>query len=313
MINLNQNTNNLAVSIVPTFYCLTGCKYCYLQELRDDETCIAVNIIDSRLRQITQHGYAISSISIYGGEVSLLPEQYIDCLLMLAKQYCSNVGVATNGQNVKIFDLCKKHDVGIMISLNQERPDYKRNLKLIKRISNCTVGVVVLPHILNQTPKQFCDLFDSLQRDVYLFQYYQSCLTNDIKFSNKQYIDWVVKLLEFYYKTSPHNFKIINENEWKDNNYNPDESGFVYIMPNGKFATTSYTNCIEQYRYFDTIVQWEQYCDEQQLIRKIKCCTCCYFDRCKAEHVVVYNDPYCSGLKQIIQFYENAPTYKSAD
>lgn len=303
----------LSISIIPSFYCKTNCCYCYLKDLRNQTDIIAIQCIDNMLQTIISKNYQISSISIYGGEISLLNEHYLHALFSMCKGVCDNVGIVTNGQHKYIFDLCKKHDVGVMISLNQERPDYKRNLKLIKRISNCTVGVVVLPHILNQTPKQFCDLFDSLQRDVYLFQYYQSCLTNDIKFSNKQYIDWVVKLLEFYYKTSPHNFKIINENEWKDNNYNPDESGFVYIMPNGKFATTSYTNCIEQYRYFDTIEQWEQYCDEQQLIRKIKCCTCCYFDRCKAEHVVVYNDPYCSGLKQIIQFYENAPTYKSAD
>ena len=45
----------------------------------------------------------------------------------------------------------------------------------------------------------------------------------------------------------------------------------------------------------------------------VKCGTCQYFDQCKAEHVVVYNDPYCSGLKQIIKFYKNIKntTYNS--
>lgn len=45
------------------------------------------------------------------------------------------------------------------------------------------------------------------------------------------------------------------------------------------------------------------------LIVILKCGTCQYFDQCKAEHVVVYNDPYCSGLKQIIKFYKKYQKY----
>lgn len=302
MINLT-NMKKLSVSIIPSFVCKTNCRYCYLGDLRKDSTKVPVHIIKQRLQQLVDRGYCCDTISIYGGELSLLPIEYLDQLFETTKQYCERVGISTNGQQRQIFDLCKKHNVDIAVSLNKERPDYKRNLKLIKQI-DCSVGVVVLPSVLNSTAKQFCDFFDDLQRDVYLFQYYQADQNSEFKFSNQLFTDWVVDLLQYYHKTTPHNFNIINEYEWTDCDYNPDDSGFIYITPNGKFATTQYENNLEHYCYFDCVDQWEQYCKQQQLKRVVNCGTCLYFGQCKAEHVVVYNDPYCSGLQKVIQFYQ---------
>ena len=300
----------ISVSIIPSFYCKTNCPYCYLNELRQDHTTIAIDNIVDRLQDLVNNGYLITSISLYGGELSLLDQQYLVELFKTCKQYCNAVGVATNGQNKQIFELCDQFDVSVLISLNQERPDYKRSLKLIEQNPNCSVGVVVLPSILNQSSAQFCQVFDQLGRDVYLFQYYQADINSPYKFDNKQYTDWVIDLLQYYHRTGPHNFKIINEVEWTDHNYNPNEDGFIYIMPNGKYATTQYVNNLEQYCYFDSLTQWEHYCSNQQLIRKIQCSTCQYFNQCKAEHLVVYNDQYCSGLQCIIKFYKNT-TYNS--
>ena len=47
--------------------------------------------------------------------------------------------------------------------------------------------------------EQFCQQFDQLQRDVYLFQYYQADNYSQFKFNNQQYIDWVVNLLQHYH------------------------------------------------------------------------------------------------------------------
>ena len=300
----------ISVSIIPSFYCKTGCPYCYLGNLRNDQATVSIKNIKKQLQTLVDNDYVITSISLYGGEVSLLSQQYLSDLFVLCKQYCDAVGVATNGQNKQIFELCTQFDVGVLISLNQERPDYKRSLKLIDQCPNCSVGVVVLPSILQQTSAQFCQFFDKIKRDVYLFQYYQSHDNSPYKFDNKSYTDWIVDLLQYYHQTGPHNFKIINESEWVDQSHNPDESGFIYIMPNGKLATTEYIKNIEQYRYFDDLKQWEQYCKQRILVRKINCYDCQYFDQCKAEHLVVYNDEYCSGLQRVIQFYKNT-TYNS--
>lgn len=295
---------HIDLSIVPSFYCNMNCPYCYLNDLRNNQEVVSIESIRNRIKQLKRGEYQIVSISIYGGEVSLLDESYVDQLLQLTKQYCDIVGVTTNGQNRYIFDLCSKHNIRPMISYNQERPDHKRALQLIKQY-DCTVGVVVLPSVLEQTAEQFCDLFDQLGRPVYLFQYYQSDPNGEYKITNKQFIDWVVDLLRYYYSTGNHNFVIVNEGEWLNDQYNCDDDAFVYIMPNGQYGTTQYVDCVEQYKYFDTIDQWEAYCKKRIITRKINCNSCKYFDKCKAEHVVVYNDEYCSGLKQVIDFYDN--------
>ena len=154
-----QNNKRLAVSIVPSFYCKTNCPYCYLGNLRTNKQVVPIDSVIVRLNQLIENDYTFDSISIYGGEISLFGQQYLSLLFQTAKQYCNNVGIATNGQNKQIFELCKQFEISPLVSLNQERPDYKRSLKLIKSIQ-CSVGVVVLPSVLQQTAEQFCRQFD---------------------------------------------------------------------------------------------------------------------------------------------------------
>lgn len=179
--------------------------------MRSDTTTLDLQVLTKQLEQLISAGYNIHDLTIYGGEISLLPQDYIDRLIAICKQYCSAVGVVSNCHNRYIIDLCAKHDVGLMISLNEERPDYKRNKRLIEdqRI-HCTVGVVVLPSIINRPISEFVQYFDSIGKDVFLFEYYQTKADNDFKFDIKTYTDWMLQLLQYYNKTQPHNFKIIN-------------------------------------------------------------------------------------------------------
>lgn len=292
----------ISLSIIPTYWCKTNCKYCYLGDLRKDQTTLDLQCLDNKLHQLVENDYVVDSISVYGGEISLLDEQYLIQIVKIIRSHVSNqvtIGFCTSGYNRSIFELAEYLKVIVTIPLNQERPDYKKNLQLAK-LHNCSLGVVVLPSIINTPVDQLVEFYDSLGRDIYFYQFYPSSINRSpYSFDIKQYTDFVISFINEY-KKKPRSFELINLSEWVDNCYNPEAGGFVYISPNGKWMTTSYSDCLESFVEFDTLDQWKQYCKKERLQRLIKCNACPYYDKCKAEHLVVMGEECCSGLKKLI-------------
>lgn len=292
----------ISLSIIPTYWCKTNCKYCYLGDLRKDQTTLDLQCLDNKLHQLVENDYVIDSISVYGGEISLLDEQYLIQIVKIIRSHVSNqvtIGFCTSGYNRSIFELAEYLKVRVTIPLNQERPDYKKNLQLIKQ-HNCSLGVVVLPSIINTPVDQLVEFYDSLGRDVFFYQFYPSSINRSpYSFDIKQYTDFVISFINEY-KKKPRSFGLINLSEWMDKCYNPEASGFIYISPNGKWMTTGYSDCLESFVEFDTLDQWKQYCKKERLQRLIKCNVCPYYDKCKAEHLVVMGEEYCSGMRKLI-------------
>lgn len=292
----------ISLSIIPTYWCKTNCKYCYLGDLRKDQTTLDLQCLDNKLHQLVENDYVVDSISVYGGEISLLDEQYLIQIVKIIRSHVSNqvtIGFCTSGYNRSIFELAEYLKVRVTIPLNQERPDYKKNLQLAK-LHNCSLGVVVLPSIINTPVDQLVEFYDSLGRDIYFYQFYPSSINRSpYSFDIKQYTDFVISFINEY-KKKPRSFELINLSEWVDNCYNPEAGGFVYISPNGKWMTTSYSDCLESFVEFDTLDQWKQYCKKERLQRLIKCNACPYYDKCKAEHLVVMGEEYCSGMRKLI-------------
>ena len=292
----------ISLSIIPTYWCKTNCKYCYLGDLRKDQTTLDLQCLDNKLHQLVENDYVIDSISVYGGEISLLDEQYLIQIVKIIRSHVSNqvtIGFCTSGYNRSIFELAEYLKVRVTIPLNQERPAYKKNLQLIKQ-HNCSLGVVVLPSIINTPVDQLVEFYDSLGRDVFFYQFYPSSINRSpYSFDIKQYTDFVISFINEY-KKKPRSFGLINLSEWMDKCYNPEASGFIYISPNGKWMTTGYSDCLESFVEFDTLDQWKQYCKKERLQRLIKCNACPYYDKCKAEHLVVMGEEYCSGMRKLI-------------
>lgn len=295
--------STISLSIIPCYYCKTDCKYCYLGHLRKDRTILSIDQLDEKLSILDHYQYTIDSVSVYGGEISLLDDQYLTEMVENIRTHIGEsipIGFCTSGYDRRIFSLAKQLGVGVTIPVNQERPDYKKNVQLAQKY-DCSIGVVVLPSIINTPADQLVEFYDQLKRDVYFYQYYPSVyVQSPYTFSCQQYTEFLIAFINEYNKKE-RSFELINLNELYNDNYNPESSGFIYIMPNGKWATTKYTNCVESFVYFDTINQWKAHCINEHFQRLEKCGQCTMFHRCKAEHLAVMNEEYCSGLKKLIK------------
>ena len=74
------------VSVNPTYYCNFRCNFCYLTpaQLGDRLTTKVTTIMD-RMNEISNYT-KITHIDLYGGEVAILPSDYLTLLITLLKK-----------------------------------------------------------------------------------------------------------------------------------------------------------------------------------------------------------------------------------
>ena len=61
------------LSIVPLYQCNLNCKFCYLGNRRNDKSLLRIDQIKNILAK-----YDIRYVDIYGGEISILNDTYVD-------------------------------------------------------------------------------------------------------------------------------------------------------------------------------------------------------------------------------------------
>lgn len=288
--------NNLHLSIIPSYKCNLNCDYCYLGKLRYDSTTVDLSILQERIKEIESE-YNIEYISLYGGEISILDKKYLDNIMKVIKNY--NVNITTNLTNDWIIDYCRDNNLILNISLNEERPNYKQVLKKINDI-DCSITSVVLPSMLKKSAKEILEFYDSIGKNVFFLEYHPSEYNKKYDITTKDYVIFLKQIITEYNRGN-YSFNIENINILEDNEYNPTQEGFLFILPNGKYGSVSYDNNIEKLLEFDTLDEWKNNCKKEKEEYFNKCYMCEFFGRCKAEHLKTYTPPYCSGLYEIIK------------
>ena len=106
------------VSINPWYFCNLNCDFCYLsKEQLQNKSLLRIEDIKKHLEEIEE----IKTIDIYGGEVSLIEDNYMIELIEVCKDYTSDISIVTNGTIVK--DWMKKEEIHLSISFDGEARD----------------------------------------------------------------------------------------------------------------------------------------------------------------------------------------------
>ena len=284
------------VSINPSYRCNLRCDFCYLsnEQLSDVKTNGISNIL-THLRSIKN----ITSIDIYGGEISELPDLYVVTLIDECYKICKDISVITNGTNLK--DWMKSDKISLSISYDASARalsgDVLTNLFLLDREYNI-LGLV-------------SDRFDI---DEFIFNtnmLNENCISIELKpFSasnfnenldlNDKFVQSTLKLID---ESNKH---IVNEDRIKmslSGTYNAYSDEHVYITPNNKIASLEFKGNSEYFKEYDSFEEYksvwiENVCKE--------CRECKYLGRCLTEH---YRDneriESCSGFYRLLEEYEN--------
>lgn len=161
--------------------CSLKCKYCYQEPQRVAGNTNASYDLGTIIKEITKS--KAKTISFFGGEFFLMPEEDIEVLFRYAYQCIGGSGVQTSGSimNDRHVEMCKKYNVQVGFSidgpdeLNSLREPRSRAVKTedmtnntLKYIEKCVkngiqVGLIITLHRENATRERMPKLLEFIQ------------------------------------------------------------------------------------------------------------------------------------------------------
>lgn len=283
----------MTVDIFLTYQCNRTCYYCLLGDKRKETNCLSVTVLKDRLQELAQ----IDKVSIYGGEITLLPQSYLFEVIDTVLSYTRDITLVTNlTQYAKIEAIKSSYPfVSLCTSFNYDRQDYKY-IQSVIQVSpfEFNVAVVLTPKLMEISPIQ---LLDKLNTDlpknvvgIQFLQYIPTVYNRAYKLSNSNFQSYLIELFK-----NKHLINIPIEN-FQFNNKNVDS---IFISPNGDYMTTIYANDIE-YFYVGSL-------KEIMSIKKdiadslSECEECLVQELCQAEHLRQHSvTDSCCGMRGFI-------------
>jgi|GEM_PF-982150 len=283
------------VSINPWYFCNLNCDFCYLsKEQLQNKSLLRIEDIKKHLEEIEE----IKTIDIYGGEVSLIEDNYMIELIEVCKDYTSDISIVTNGTIVK--DWMKKEEIHLSISFDGEARDKNEvvfnNLMLLERNYNI-IGLVSNKFNI----EEFTTLTNILPQTCLSVELkpYSVSDNNENKNLNSKFINNVKYIL------INSNKSIVNEDRLKlslSGTYNAFSDEHIYITPNNKIGTLDFKDGKEYFNEYDTFKEykkkWKETISED-------CKDCIFLGKCLTEH---YKDneekDSCSGFFNLLEWYQ---------
>lgn len=302
----------MILSINPTYYCNFRCHFCYLtSEQLSNRKLLDLETLESRLIEVLNNT-TIDHVDLYGGEIGLLPEDYVwDLKDLLYKYDIKSISVNTNLSMVNNI-ICDS-DFHISVSYDfdvreQHERVWNNMIKLNRPFSVLILASdKIIQHNVDNMIFQL-NLLSKLQ-SVEIKPYSENqanCLTVSFKDYEEFVKKWIIS-------TTPKRFEFINEYLLEDvlnkkrNSFSDDH---LYITPEGKFAVLEFDlNDREYFLHCETYKDYLKWCEKEKkrVSKNTFCSKCEYFSNCLSEHLreVKNLDNGCNGFKYLIDWYKN--------
>lgn len=302
----------MILSINPTYYCNFRCHFCYLtSEQLSNRKLLDLETLESRLIEVLNNT-TIDHVDLYGGEIGLLPEDYVwDLKDLLYKYDIKSISVNTNLSMVNNI-ICDP-DFHISVSYDfdvreQHERVWNNMIKLNRPFSVLILASdKIIQHNVDNMIFQL-NLLSKLQ-SVEIKPYSENqanCLTVSFKDYEEFVKKWIIS-------TTPKRFEFINEYLLEDvlnkkrNSFSDDH---LYITPEGKFAVLEFDlNDREYFLHCETYKDYLKWCEKEKkrVSKNTFCSKCEYFSNCLSEHLreVKNLDNGCNGFKYLIDWYKN--------
>ncbi len=299
---------NITLSLNPTYLCNFRCSFCYLTpEQLSDKNKISVERFNEMLIQIINSGHNIDHVDLYGGEVGILPESYLNQLHQTVKQYFNpTFNVVTNFYRINPY--FNREDVSLSVSYDFTVRDHSDEVlqNILKTDKAMSILILASPELI-KLDVDFMIRFLSSVRNIETVEIkpYSSNQANQLNVTNKEYEDFIYKWL---ISKETMNFGFVNEEHIADSldgKYNAFSDNHVYITPNGKFAALEFDSddneFFLEFDNFDGYINWST--NEKEKVNSNPYCSGCeYLGKCLTEHyreVKSTNDS-CNGFKGLL-------------
>lgn len=303
--------NYISVSVNPTYLCNFRCDFCYLtpEQLADTKK-LNLNRFNEMLKEIKSHGYELDHVDLYGGEVGLLSEKYLNDLdNIVYEQGDAEINVITNLSKIHPFFL--KDHVNLSVSFDFEaREKHKLVLQNIIKLPK-TVSILLLasPKLLELDVDYMIKTLSRIQNvSTVEIKPYSTNQSNQHHVTDREFEEFVKKwLLKYDHRKD---FVLINDsniNKCLEGDYNAFSDNHVYITPNGKFGVLEFDQNDNEFFLeldkFEDYLLWAE--NEKTLVKNNKFCKeCDYLGKCLTEHYrdVKSLDNSCNGFKHLLDW-----------
>ncbi len=305
---------SIALSLNLTYYCNFRCSFCYLtpEQLGDRQT-LSVEKVAERLTELSSQ-YHIEHVDLYGGELMLLDNGYLEQITQLVKRY-NNPSISLITNLSAIQDVALDPEVDLTVSY-----DFSAREK-----SDLVFGnILTLPRQISIITLVSRKLLDTVSADelVQTFNMLANLKAVDLKpYSENQANADVVSFSEFEdyvwdVMTHPNrDWKLQNE-ELVDRSLAGTRNAFsddhIYITPQGDYAVLEFdSNDREFFLKLEDLDAYEAWCvkERERVEANLFCGNCVYKGRCLSEHLreVKSLDNSCNGFHNLLKRCEYGP------
>ena len=300
------------LSINPWYYCNFRCHFCYLTpEQLGDRKLLDLDRLNDMLSEVLQYD-SIDHVDLYGGEIALLPDHYLEELKLCLESYgIDSVNINTNlsAINEAMFDPYYHISVSYDFTVREQHDKVWRNMALLP--VQFSVLMLASDQLITEEVDNMIQQFNLLPNLTSVeIKPYSENQSNSLNVSFKDYEEFVKRWI-----TSPveKKFDFINEyliQDVLDKKRNSFSDDHVYITPSGRWAVLEFD--LNDKEYFLEYDSFEQYIiwtrTEKERVANNKFCNSCeYYGNCLSEHLreVKDLDNSCNGFKLLIDWYAN--------
>lgn len=301
----------MKVSINPTYLCNFRCDFCYLtKEQLSDKKVATLSQIENQLASISSK-YEIEHVDLYGGEVALLPEDYLYSLFdIVGKFFKGNINIISNLSRINQAFLDDRVDLSVSYDFEARALHsqvYNNMLMVSKPIA---VLILASRDVIEMDVDKMISILNTLRNVVSVE--IKPYSTNQSNQHNVSFIDFENFVKRWVDSTVKKEFIFINENRIQDSlagEYNAFSDNHIYITPDGDMAVLEFdsqdnefflkVNSIEDYQ------QWTKL-EKHRVYQNGYCGQCKYLGRCLTEHYREVKDisRSCNGFKTLLDWYD---------
>jgi sulfatase maturation enzyme AslB (radical SAM superfamily) len=299
---------NITLSLNPSYECNLRCGFCYLSpEQLAAKKIIPGDLLFQKLSELSARR-TIKYVDIYGGEITLVPEDEVLELLSIVRMfYRGKLNLITNF--TKITEYFYRDDLEISVSWDSKARarhkevlknmhGFKKDFHILMLASDDLMreGVLSLIQTLNEIRH-----LASVEIKPYSQSVHTKKKTNFVKFEN-----WIQQWIDLRHEM---NFDFINLSKITDclkkdtSSWSDDH---LYLTPDGQFAVLDFTpDGEEKFVVVDGVDGYEEWCMSEyvKFSSDPVCGSCKFLGHCLSEHLqkVPNRENSCSGFYNLLE------------
>ena len=300
----------ITISLNPTYLCNFRCEFCYLTpEQLADKKKLDPERFKEMIYQMTINDYIIDHVDLYGGEIALLTEGYLNSLDKIIEEVGDpTINVITNLSKIHPYFLKDHVDLSVSFDFDAREKHEQVLTNIAKTPKDIAILMLASPELMKQDVEKMIKTFNALGNIISVeIKPYSSNQANVLECTDKDFEEFVKKWL---LSTTPKNFTFVNADRIRnslDRVYSAFSDAHVYITPNGKFGVLEFdTQGNEFFMEMDSFNEYLEWSKAEKL--KVNsnpiCNSCPYLGTCLTEHYrdVKSLEHSCNGFRHLLDW-----------